>query len=311
MFFEIANYFFEKEKLLGFENKLQMNESKSSSVEKFLEKSFSAGAVLTLLGVLVLGLQKTDILFITLVCSALFFVPLLANYFFQEYCFESNKRKKEKLVPDLLLQASVFPAGTDIIAIIKYIGNSDFGLLSKDFRQAYLAILKGASVEKALEKVKKTNQSRVIDRGINLLIQGYCSGADMGLVFREAAEDILETQSLLRERVSTMVIEKYTLLFAGGLIVPLILGLLVGMVNGMGFASIEGLSFGIAIQERRELLSMALAANNFYIIEYALLASIFVAQQENNLKKAMLYAVFLVPASFICYTLASTPPSLS
>jgi len=222
----------------------------------------------------------------------------------QFYFDEKNKREKEKLIPDVLLQASVFPQGTSMIKIIDYLGKANYGLLSKEFEMALNEIEKGSSIEEALNNLSKRNNSSIISRAMNLLIQGHESGADMGKVFKETAEDILETQSILRERNSNTIIQKFTLLLAGGIIVPLVLGLLVKLVSGMNFSGIEEIGFGASLADRSLLLSTALLANQLYIAEFAILASIFVALQEGNPKKSILYALLLLPLSLIVYNFA-------
>ena len=220
-----------------------------------------------------------------------------------KFYFEEKRIKEiEQITPDLLLQASVFPKKTAIHEIIEYFSKSNFGEAGKEFEKVMKEIEKGASVESALESLKKRVKSKSFQKVINLLIQGYESGAEMNLIFREAAENLLETQSILEERKANLVIEKYTLLFAGGIIVPIILGLIVKMVSGLetGF---EGISFGMPMQERKQLIEAALISNQIYIGIYALMASIFVGMQESNMNKAIIYTIFLLPLSLIFYNL--------
>ena len=298
----ILERFFDEESMEGFRQTMAMNTGKS--LNYFLNRALMMGMVLSFTALGIGGYLGLGYLYLTLLCAGALFVPVFLGYFVQVAIGESNRRKKEKLVPDLLLQASVFPAHTPMVKIIKYAGRADFGLLGQEFMKAYLEIQKGTSVVESLEGIKKRNKSRVIDRAINLLVQRYNSGAEMGQIFKETADDILETNSILRERNSALVVERYTLIFAGGIIVPAILGLLVGMITSMDFSIMEGLEFGIAVSERQNILNAALLANQIYIVEYAVLASFFLAMQSGKKGKVLLYAAFLLPISIIIYNLA-------
>jgi hypothetical protein len=226
------------------------------------------------------------------------------HYFFHLFSFEKNKREKEKLVPDILLQASIFPKGTPMIKIIKYISEADYGLMSREFEKAFNEIKKGKTTEQALQEISVRCKSKVISRAINLLIQGNNCGAEMNKVFKETAEDILETQSIIQERIASLFIQKYTLILAGGIIVPALLGLITGFVNEMNFMGINELGLGMKPEIRKEIIETSLLANQIYIIEYALIASFFIANQEANTKKALIYAIILIPTGIACYNIA-------
>ena len=102
------------------------------------------------------------------------------------------------------------------------------------------------------------------------------------------------------------IIEKYTLLLASGIIVPLVLGLIVGLVQGMDFSGIEEFGIGTNVSQRKELLGTALIAIQAYIAEYSIIASVFVSNQEGNIKKAIIYALILLPLSLIVFSAAKT-----
>jgi len=295
--------FFGQEKIKEFNHLLKENNSKKTA-EELIKIYFAAGISFSLISVGISSLFELNLLFSVLLFVFCLFFPALLHYFFHLFSFEKNKREKEKVVPDILLQAGIFPKGTSIIKIIKYISEADYGLMSLEFKKAFNETEKGKTVENALNGISLRCRSEIISRAMNLLIQGNKSGAEMNKVFKETAEDILETQSIIQERIASVFIQKYTLILAGGLIVPALLGLITGFVNEMNFLGINELGLGMAAEQRKEIIETALIANQIYILEYALIASFFISQQEGNTKKAFVYALILIPLGIVSYNIA-------
>ncbi len=294
---------FGQEKIKEFNHLLKENNSKKTA-EELIKIYFAAGISFSLISIGISSLFELNLLFSVLLFFFCMVFPALLHYFFHLFLFEKNKREKEKIVPDILLQASIFPKGTSIIKIMKYISEADYGLMSLEFKKAFNETEKGKTVEKALNGISFRCKSEIISRAMNLLIQGNKSGVEMNKVFKETAEDILETQSIIQERIASVFIQKYTLILAGGLIVPMLLGLITGFVNEMNFLGINELGLGMPAEERKEIIETALTANQIYILEYALIASFFISQQEGNTKKAFIYALILIPLGIISYNIA-------
>jgi len=294
---------FGEERIKGFNEILKENSS-GKKAEELIKLYFTAGISIAILSVGFSFTAKLDSVFSLLLFLFCFFFPGGIHYFFHLFLFEKNKREKEKVVPDILLQASIFPKGTPIIKIIEYISEAEYGLMSKEFRKAFNEIEKGKTVEESLGEISFRCRSEIISRAMNLLIQGNKSGAEMNKVFKETAEDILETQSIIKERIASTFIQKYTLILAGGIIVPLLLGLITGFITEMNFIGINELGLGMPSEERKKIIEAALTANQIYIIEYALIASFFIAQQEGNTKKALVYSLVLIPLGIVCYNIA-------
>ena len=279
-------------------------EQNGKGKEWFFTVSSIAGFAFSLASIAASHLMNLSFYYSAAIAAGFFASPFLLHYLLQKYLFELRKRKKEELVADMLLQASAFPRGTAFEKIIQYFSEERFGLLGKEFEKALEEMEKGATIQQALGNIAKRCRSSVISRATELLKQLYESGADMAATLREAAENILETNAILRERNSTLIIDKYTLLLAGGIVVPAVLGLLVNMVYSMDFSALEMLEFGRSVAEKRALLQATITANQIYIVEYALLASFFVANIEGNSKKALLYAMFLLPLSLLSFNAA-------
>ena len=296
----IAEYFFGSAKINNFENILRQNNYKKD-FKSFFQESTAIGALFFIAGIVALSLAKFEPAYIIVLAVLFFAAGFFANFFGQFYMFDLRKRKIEKFVPDLLLSASVFPRGTNLEKIIGHFAKTNYAFLSGEFEKCQVEILKGNNPVSALENMKKRNGSAVLGRAIDLIVSGINSGSDAAVVFKETAADLLETASILRERSASLTIEKYTLLFAGGIIVPAILGVLIGIVSGLDFAALSEIGIGLPLAQRKALIDAALFASPVYLVEYSIIASFFVAFQEGDLKKGVIYSVFLIPASIAVY----------
>ena len=98
-----------------------------------------------------------------------------------------------------------------------------------------------------------------------------------------------------------MIIEKYTLIFSAGIILPAILAMVAKLVTGMNFELLSELELGLEKETREALFGAAMTAIPLYLGEYSLLASAFVAFEEGRPKKTLLYALLLLPLSLIVY----------
>lgn len=253
------------------------------------------GAFLSVAIFALLSLFVPSFLFIAFI---LFISPVLI-YFYALYSMEQRRKTVERYLPDALFQAASLQKGMPIERIFSSISSSGYGPLSEEFGIAAREIKGGGSVSSALNSMSKRNSSILLERANNLLLQGYESGADMYAAFRETADDILSIFSLVRERASSLSMQRYTLLIGGAVIVPLILGTSMHLVSGLssGFGTIFG-------QPANDLYETSVAAVQIYLIIYALLASILIAQQEGESKKSLIYFMFIAPTAYILLSIS-------
>lgn len=305
LFQRAVETFFTKEIIQQFEDKLWVNESKSKTITEFLEKSIFQATILMVLTMIFsffylnLSPEKSILLG---VCG--FFIPFGINYIYVDLVFEKRKREKESMLADLLLQASIFCDESSLLETLNKIASQDFGLISRDLTRTLGEIKKGASIEEALCHIKETNKSNYYSRVIDLFLQGYKSGNDISSTLKETAEDILESQAIIKERQAVMLVTKYTLIFSSAFIVPGILGLIIGLVSGLNFSGISNISFGMNPQERENLFLMSKLGASIYVVEYALLSSYFLALQDSNKKQVFIYAPLIGICAIIVFLLA-------
>lgn len=290
-----------EESIRGFAFELEQNFSVSLASVQW--KALTAGALLSL-GISMSGfLLGLEIEIVVLLFLCFLIAPLVIALLYYSYLLEKRAKAKEKEAPELLLQASVFPRGTPVSRIIEFLGGRKNSLLGAEFARAWSEICRGSPVEKALVRIKKRNRSEVIGRMINVLVIAYESGAFLGNSFRGLAEELLEMQSMMAEKKASLAIERLTLAAGSALIVPFILGVLTGLVFGFDFSDIEIAGFSNAAQ-RQELLSIAPTANQVYIIEYAVIASVFLAWLDGKPRKAFVYSLVLLPVSTAVFILS-------
>lgn len=305
IFFEkFLKTFIGQEKLKRFEDTLLINGSRTRTIKAWIGLCIIEGIVL-MSCCMVLGWKfgaRADAFL--LLGAAGFFAPLGLNYLIQDIIFEKRKRKKEEMLSDLLLEASVFCDNASMERTIAKMAEHDFPLLKEDFARAYNEIKNGASIEEALNRIKELNQSKAYSRVIDLFIQGYLSGAKLSDIMKETAEDLLQTRAIISERQAVMLVTKYTLLLAAGIIVPAVLGLIIGLVSGLNFDSLGDLSIGMGVEQRKEMLTNAIFGTTIYVFEYSIISSFFLALHEGNKKQFWVYLLFLLPAALASFSLA-------
>lgn len=233
----------------------------------------------------------------------------MINGMIRKYREERINREIEKYIVEALYQASSVSSYASFEDVLQSISESDYGILSNEFRKVYNEIKKGESADNALEKMAERSSSAILKRAVNILVSGYRTGIDLSDALREAAEDIGKTMEIYRENRASMTVEKYTILFAGGFIVPLILGSMISLVGSIDLSSLY--EFGVGSSQSKEILSNAVLGNQIYVIIYSIMASLFVAYQENRIENSLAYVLLLLPCSVILFNLAQYSNLLS
>ncbi|MBN3037557.1 MAG: type II secretion system F family protein [Candidatus Diapherotrites archaeon] len=213
--------------------------------------------------------------------------------------FEAGRiRRMEGELPDVLYHASSL-CSASLHDVVFALGSLD-GVLGGEFAAAGRRLRAGASVEEALSPLRL---SPLLSRVVDVLVVASSTGADVSQVLRDMADHAGREFEVRRERAAITTLEKATLLFAGGCVVPLMLGSLMPVVSGMDSGG--SLLSVVSESSRVALLENALVGLQLYLVEYAVIASVFVAFQEGALERALLYAAVLVPLSMFLFHAAS------
>lgn len=211
---------------------------------------------------------------------------------------ENRQRTIENSLQDILLQASLFPKGTEITKILEYIVKQKYQYVSLEFNIALKQIKKGYSVEKSLNEIILRNKSKLFERVIKLLIVGYKSGKDMQFVFNKISQYILKTHELERERYASLTIQKYTLILASAVLVPLILGWIQEIISQFDFTSFQNIG---VIAPETKLVEYAKISTKIYLFELSLISSYFISIIDGNKKRFVFYALIIMPIAFFIF----------
>ncbi|MDO8339033.1 MAG: type II secretion system F family protein [Candidatus Burarchaeum sp.] len=250
-------------------------------------------------------LAAACILFVLLPEAAFFFALPFLYYFYLHYALERRNRELEKYLPDALLHAAALERGTSTERMLDSLATAGYGLLSQEFAQVSNSVKAGASVPSALNAMANRSQSLLLKRAAWLMAAGYSVGSEAYASLREAADDILSVFLLLRERSALASMQKYTLL-AGAILVPLILGTLLGAILKLDIVSFTFDEVGAL--NAQGIRDAAAGAAPAYILIYTFLSSLLIAQLEGSWRRFVPYVVVLAPLSLGLFELARTTP---
>jgi pilus assembly protein TadC len=230
--------------------------------------------------------------------------PILVLIAMPRYSAVRQNREIERELPGALFHASSLSSFMMLEDVLKTLAESGYGRLSCEFGKAHNEIRKGAGVEEALNRMAQRNRSAMLQRSLNLIVLGCKTGAEISDALREVAEDISESASVVKERATGFTVQKYTLLLAGGIIVPLILGSMISLVQSLDLGALSEFGFGPDPATRDLVFNNAVLGNHIYIAVYAVMASVFIAYQENRIERALFYIAVLLPCSLFLFNLA-------
>ncbi|GEM_PF-4805916 len=233
-------------------------------------------------------------------------IPMALFFVVPGYFVAKRKSEIEYYLTDALFQASSLSEFMGLDEVVKSLSESNYGALSEEFAIVYRQIKAGAPFESAIKHMIKRNNSRILERTMNLILMGYSTGADISQSLKEVAEDLSKTYDSYRQRAASLTVEKYTLLASASFIVPALIGLMISLVNGFDLSNLQELGLGLANDQKSAILNNSMLGNQIYIILYSFIASIFIALQENRIEKSLIYITIITPLSYLVFAFFMT-----
>ncbi len=125
-----------------------------------------------------------------------------ALYFYVE---DRRTRKADDEFPGLLRDlAQAKRAGLTLVDSVLLTSEGNYGVLTTGLRTVAYQLTWGVPFEDALRMFAKRYPTEMIKRSVEIIIEGYRVGGDVGEILKIAADDVNEQRSLERKRAADM-----------------------------------------------------------------------------------------------------------
>lgn len=127
------------------------------------------------------------------------------------YAEQKRVRKADDEFPRLLRDlAEAKRAGLTLIDALTLTAEGNYGVLTEGLNTLAYHLTWGIAFEDALRMFAKRYPTRIIKRSVEMIIEGYQVGGDVGEILKVAADDVMELRTLEKKRVTDM--EQYVII---------------------------------------------------------------------------------------------------
>ena len=180
-----------------------------------------------------------------------FIIFELVSHFVLLFIADSRANFVEQILPDALqIISSNMRSGLTSDKAILTSARPEFGPLEKELRKAAKEALSGKSFEEALHEVSTKIKSKILDKTINLIVEGLAKGGSLTSLLDSVADDIRQARILRGEIKSYVMMYGIFIFFAVGIGAPLLYSVstfLIETITKIGTAvDLEGLTTGAA-----------------------------------------------------------------
>jgi flagellar protein FlaJ len=125
-----------------------------------------------------------------------------AYYMYKE---DTRIKKADSEFPLLLRElAQAKRAGLTLVDSFRLISEGEYGILTESLRTVAYQLTWGVPFEEALRLFAERHPTKMIKRSIELIIEGYRVGGDIGSILKITADDVNEVRALEKKRAADM-----------------------------------------------------------------------------------------------------------
>lgn len=226
----------------------------------------------------------------------------------KKYLLNLKRKALENALIDEVLLLSSLPKANDLKDILGKLSSSKHKIIELEFKQIQRKVEAGHNIRELFLAFSKKYNSEILDRFLELLINSITTGTVTVTDYRSFASNFIKSKQLIDERASALLMQKYTIIFAGGLIVPGILGVVISLVkklaSNLDFSLLQTIQ-GEAIASS-SLFNICYVCSIVYVVEYVIISSIYLGMLESDLKKSIIYLLFILPTAIAIFFISPT-----
>lgn len=155
-----------------------------------------------------------------------FFVTWFAFYMSLDVLVYHRKQKLEEVLPDFLqLVSSNIRAGMTIDQSLWFAIRPRFGVLAKEIEEVAKRTFVGEPLDVALQHFSEKFESKVLERSINILVEGMRAGGELGELLNKISSNIQETNLMKKEMAANVTTYVIFITFATVFAAPFLFGM--------------------------------------------------------------------------------------
>ena len=214
----------------------------------------------------------------------------------------------EEALPDALKQmADTLKAGGTYEYALREISTAQYGPLTQEFAQVLRKLEEGENLENSLRSMSRNIDSRLVKRSTEIILDSIKAGAGLADILDEIADDIRAMHRIGVERKTRTLMQVLFMVAAGGVVAPMIMGMVSSIVGFLMTSTLQGLGGGLGVEEtaREALATIKFLMQAYIIIEIVASGLMIALMRHGNAKKGLMYIPILLLVAFIVYYLAA------
>jgi Flp pilus assembly protein TadB len=217
---------------------------------------------------------------------------LAAGYLlYTKYGEEKRVEELEGRLPDALFAVSGLPKSASMEDVFCMMGRAGYGPLSDEAEKSGKQLSSNLGAGLVLDDLASRNRSPMLRRACAMLKHVFATNSFSQL--NRLAEDMLRFTEVRRERAGLLAMQKYTLLL-GGLLVPLILRITLGLLGSMAEFLAQG-------GDAADNVGFARALIPAYLVIYAALSSNYIANMDSRRSQSAGYFLAIAGAGLAAF----------